>query len=372
MGLPAVGTALIPRGVWRGLFGEKKDRLNLQLIWLEALAALLLWLATFAACAGHARRPWAKVIFWLIAWLVPLAELAPFILTATALKFGLAAERNRFAYCLALLCSFLIGAAAITYRAGRPRVGLASAAGAWPRGLLALAWLAAAAVGHLTLYDTDLTLRTRCAVLGAREQCVYLAAMPAITAHAENAAPLYDQALARLDDDPPTDINSPPIGSSETFDPAEPAVISFLRRQAGTIALLRRAAALPACRFDRDLQDPVDFDALAALIPDLSRERQAANVIRMDEEEALAHGDISTAVADVNAIYGMSRHFGFRPLAVSALYGFGIDEVANAALQETLPSVKHRNELNALRLDQLPSPGYIFQQALRSEEMFGL
>jgi hypothetical protein len=163
-------------------------------------------------------------------------------------------------------------------------------------------------------------------------------------------------------------VNNPPTGNGDKFDPDEPATTAFLKHQAATIALLRRAAALPACRFDQDLLDP----DISAMLPGLNEERNAANVLNLDAREEIARGRISTAIADAAAILGMSRHIGQRPLLVSGLVGIGIDALGNSTLQEALPAVKSRDDLSALHLDELPSMGRVLQQALRGEERFGL
>ncbi|MGD0541353.1 MAG: hypothetical protein ABSB33_07540 [Tepidisphaeraceae bacterium] len=197
---------------------------------------------------------------------------------------------------------------------------------------------------------------------------VYLATLPAITTDAQNAAPMYEKAFARLSDDPPNDVNNPPIGNSETFDPNEPATIAFLNHQAATIALLRRAAALPACRFDSDLMDP----DISAMLPGLNEERNAASVLKLHAREEIARGHASSAIADAAAILGMSRQFGQRPLLVSALVGIGIDALGITTLEEALPAVKSQDDLAALHLEEVPSMGRMFQQALRGEERYGL
>ena len=68
----------------------------------------------------------------------------------------------------------------------------------------------------------------------------------------------------------------------------------------------------------------------------------------------------------------MSRHFGQRPLLISALVGIGIDALGNRTLEDALPAVKNPNDLSGLHLEELPSLGLMFQQALRGEERYGL
>ncbi|MGD0770497.1 MAG: hypothetical protein ABSB42_20115 [Tepidisphaeraceae bacterium] len=199
---------------------------------------------------------------------------------------------------------------------------------------------------------------------------LYLATLPAITSDAQNAAPLYEEAFARLRDNKEEEqVQNPPTGNSDNFDPDEPATITFLSHQAKTIALLRRAAALPACRFDQDLLDAPD---ISAKLPGLNEERNAANVLNLHAREEIAHGHASLAIDDAAAILRMSRQVGQRPLLMSALVGISIDALGNWTLEEALPAVKNPNELSGLRLEEPESLGRMFQQALRGEERYGL
>jgi hypothetical protein len=271
---------------------------------------------------------------------------------------------------VSLLLAYLIGASIIQHRARRRAMGTAPAAASWRRMPLALSLLVAAAVGYMTLTNMDLALRARCAVLSVEINSIYLATLPAVTSDAQNAAPLYEKAFAGLRDDQKDEetVQNPPTGNGDSFNPEEPATIGFLKHETATIALLRRAAALPACRFDRDLLEP----DIAIMLPDLNEVRNAANVLGLDAREEIARGRAAPAIADAAAIFGMSRHFGERPLLISALVGIGIDAMGDKTLEQALPVVKSQDELASLRIGELSPMGRVFQQALRGEERYGL
>jgi hypothetical protein len=217
----------------------------------------------------------------------------------------------------------------------------------------------------------DVAIRARCAILSVKAGQEYWAMAPAVVSEDQNAAPLYEKAFARLRADMGEDVNNPPTGNHQTFDPNEPATISFLKRQAGTIQMLREAADRPACRFDSDVQD---FSAQR--IPnDMSQEnieRHSANVLWLHAKEELAHNNAAPAIADTISVKKMARQFGQRPMLISALVGMGIDAVGNAMLKEALPKVTDRAQITNLHLEELPSMGRMFQQALRGEEKIGL
>jgi len=343
---------------------------NFALLWIDALVVSLLWVTTLAACVGRLKRRWLRGTLVPLVVGVPLFPLASFAFAAWEMKFVGKIGPDWFSYAISLLLAYLIGASIILRQSRRREPGLMPAAATWRRAPLALSLLIAAAVGYMALLNMDFALRARCAVLSVEVNSIYLATLPAITSDAQNAAPLYEKAFARLKAAREEEylVQNPPTGNNDSFDPEEPAAITFLNHQAPTIALLRRAAALPGCRFDQDLLEP----DINTILPDLNEERNAANVLDLDAREEVSKGIASSAIADATAILQMSRQLGRRPMLVSGLVGIGIGALGDKTLERTLPAVKNGNELAALHLDQLPSVGRTFQQSLRGEERYGL
>lgn len=344
--------------------------MNFGLLWIDALLIAVLWVAALAACVGRLKRKWLRVALMFLVVLIPLGLLGLYVLFAANLKFALEIEPNWFVYALSLLLASIVVTVMILRRAARREPGMPPNAATWHRGALGFAWLTAVAVGYMTLVNMDLAMRARCAILSVQLNSVYLATLPAVTSDAQNAAPIYEKAFARLHDarEDEKKVDNPPTGDSDRFDPNEPATLAFLAGQAETISELRRAAAMPACRFDADLMGP----ELNVMLPVLNEERNAANVLGLDAHEAMARGRTSLAIDDVQTIFGMSRHFGQRPLLVSGLVGIGIDGLGSRMLEDVLPMVKSQDELAGLKLEQLPSLGQAFRQALLGEECFGV
>jgi hypothetical protein len=344
--------------------------MNFALLWTDGLIVALLWVAAVAAFVGRIRRRWVRGLLTTIILGPPLFLLGTFVWAAATMRFAARIEPDWFNYSVSLLVAFLIGASWILRRGRRGMPGFASEAATWQRTPLMLALAGALAVGVMTLLNMDLAIRARCAIQSLEVNSIYLATLPAITSDAQNAAPIYEKAMARLRDaqKEEEEIQNPPTGNRDTFDPAEPATIAFLREQAGTIAMLRQAAALPGCRFDRDLGNP----DIALMLPTLNEVRNGANVLALHAREEIVHGNISSAMVDGGAILRMGRHFGERPLMISALVGIGIDALGNKTVEQALSGVTNQNELAGLRLEELSSLGRMFQQALRGEERYGL
>jgi hypothetical protein len=311
------------------------------------------------------------VVLMLAVVCVPCVVLGVFTFATGVMKFSLGLEPSWFVYALSLLVAYLFGAVLVAIRSRRTAVAQLPAAAGWPRGPLVFAFVVALAVGYMTLLNMDLMVRARCAIQSVEVNSRYVAWLPAITSDSQNAAPLYEQAFARLNNasDEEQQVHNPPTGDRDDFNPAEPATIKFLADQAGTIALLKRAAALPACRFDRDLLDP-DFDQ--PRMSGLNAERNAANVLNLDARVELSRGHVAQAVADADAIISMGQQFGDRPLLVSSLVAMAIDSIGNSTLELVLPAVQSRDELSGLHLDQRPFFGRKFKEALCGEESYGL
>ncbi|MDP9174460.1 MAG: hypothetical protein M3O30_11420 [Planctomycetota bacterium] len=344
--------------------------MNFALLWIDALLIAVLWVAATAAIVGRAKRKWFRALFLPIVIGVPLAVLGTFVFAAANMKFSMNVQPNWFAYSVSLLLAYLIGASVILRRAGRHEPGLPPAAAAWGRVPLALACLTATIVGYMLLCNMDLVIRARCAISSVRVNSIYLAALPAITSDAQNAAPLYEKAFDHLKEVQKDEerIENPPTGNRDDFDPNEPATLSFLAQQAPTIALLRRAAALPGCRFDADLGQP----NITVMMPFLNEERNAANILSLEARVEISRGHASSAIADTSSIFRMSRQLGQRPLIISGLVGMGIDSLGAKTLEQVLPMIRNPGELAELRLEELAPIGRIFRQSLRAEEVFGL
>jgi hypothetical protein len=341
--------------------------MELAFLWIDASIVFLLWAAFSAACIGRLRRKWVRCVLTVIVFLAPLFPLGVFLATAAFMKFGEKLKPNRFGYALSLLIVYVLGSVMILWQSRQRKHALSPAAANWRPIPLGLSFLALAGLGYLALCNFDQAVRTRCEMLSVQIGQQYWVLAPSITTESQNAANLYEQAFARLKEDTPENINNPPIGDGDNFNPDEPATNAFLARQAGTIALLREAAAMPACRFDADSNAPS-----TKYTPDFNLPRRAANLVDLDAEEEVARGNIKSAMADVSAAVAMARCITQRPTVVSALVGIGIDDVGISMLERTLPAVKSQEDLAGLHLNESSSLGRAYQQALRGQEQYGL
>ena len=196
----------------------------------------------------------------------------------------------------------------------------------------------------------------------AEAGAMFLAVAPAALPDSENAAILYNRVFDQLKDDH--------VLARNDFDPKsdDPENLDVLQRHASALRLLRRGAAMPNCRFDRDWARPDIY----LMLPELNQVRISAQLLQLDSRVELAAGHDDVALADVNAISGMAGHIGQEPILISGLVSFGVDGVADAALQGALGKVTRPAQLDALIGFDPAADHRTWQHCLRGEECFGM
>src|SRR5262249_60186537 len=127
---------------------------------------------------------------------------------------------------------------------------------------------------------------------------------------AQNAAVLYEEAfelLASPDHVPAAWRDKAPDAWKQydrsAFDPKDTELRDFLRTQQRGLALVRKAAAMPACSFEHDY-----FLWISMPVPEVQRLRQAATLLAYDALAKAADGDARGALDEVAAIYGVAGH----------------------------------------------------------------
>src|SRR5262249_46091338 len=157
----------------------------------------------------------------------------------------------------------------------------------------------------ITISNIDLAVKVRMAALQAESGARILALMPPRPAERDNAAPVYQEAFEAL-----TPIGRLPSPWKEEaavwfepgarFDVDAKDLAEFLRGHQRGLALLRKAAALPACSFERDY-----FASADLLLPELQQMREGAALLSLDARSRARRGDARGALEDVAAVFGM-------------------------------------------------------------------
>ena len=341
--------------------------MSFALLWIEVLAACLLWVAMLTALVGRKGRR-AFVTWVALLCLFPLAALASVTVVTGYLKFEEGFRINYFYYFCSLLIAFLAGVVVTLVGATRPGTPASTrAAGDWPRARLALAFLTASAVGGMTIWNMDLAARAAAEAGRTDAGAIMLSVAPPVVADDRNAAFLYQRAFDRLAADPAaTRLESD--SDDDLPGPNTPETAELLGRQATTLRLLRQAGGLPECRFDHDYAHP----SFSTLLPELKASRTCARLLRMDARHALGRGSAPTAIEDVNATMQLSRHVGREPILVSLLVSLGIEKSAIDTLESVLPSVTQERQLAPLHVGDVAEPRRVLRRACLGEEALGL
>jgi hypothetical protein len=299
--------------------------------YLAVVAACLLWSAAFTAAAARTRPGWVRRVLIAVAIAVPVLALVPWVVITALLAFGATLETNWFAPTLTAAIAAVIGALWIVRAGLFPRA--APVAAAWPLvGLAAMFVLAkAVAAGTLLFIDNAVTAEVRAARVEAAG--VLQSVVPPVLPADDNAAPLYLQAFGLLDADKALAGEKSPLNQATVADVGTEEVAAILARHAATLDLLRRAAAKPGCRFDRDWSR-ISYDTL---LPEVQPMRKAARLLALAARREAADGDVAAALADVIRVHRLAGHIAAEPIVISGLVELAIDAMALETLAEILP-----------------------------------
>jgi hypothetical protein len=301
-------------------------------MWIEGLAAMLFLLAFSVACSARRSRRLGQLA-------LPLATALLILGLASVLTYGAALLKFRFHgliphdwFFYSLSWTIVFAASTIRiFSRGLKRSGAEQVppARSWPRGRLALALAGALVLFAITLSNMDLAVKMQLDEARAEASSLLLAMTPPPIADKDNAAPLYEEAFAALT--PLERFPSRwrgrmanwnqkewqssgywtkwefPDRLADQFDFHDQEWKALLDSQAKGLALLRKAASKPLCRFPQS--DPLAFfDGTGLRYDTNSYFAQAAQLLALDARVQATAGDTQTAVDDIVALLGIARH----------------------------------------------------------------
>ncbi|HET6575074.1 MAG TPA: hypothetical protein VFG68_15815 [Fimbriiglobus sp.] len=341
------------------------------LVLIESLTAALLLVALAAAWASRRRSGPVR-------WAVPAAVVLVVAVPAAFTVYGMSllnrmgtVSLGQYLAAIGWTAAFVVGSLVVV-PSGLRAVGER----AWPVRSLAVAFAAAAVLTAVTVSNLDVAVKSQLAAVrveaGARAMAL---ATPRSTGE-PNAAPVYLRAFAALAPPPeqlPAQLRDqatpwPKHYDRTAFDPADREQKEFLDSQQRGLALLREAAAIPYCAFDRDWSGdtaPVDVP-----LPELAGLRHAAVLLAYDALARASRGDGDGAADDVAAIFGIARHIRY-PLMIDLLAAVKIERIGAQALEDVLALAPPKN------VTRLPAgTGEPFREFLRRtfamEEAWGM
>jgi hypothetical protein len=179
---------------------------------------------------------------------------------------------------------------------------------------------------------------------------------------AQNAAPLYMRADAALRLSPQEES----LLMSPDFARIYPGALAENR---GAIALIRQAAAMPACRF------PVDWGAGAGVkLGEIKQMRRMAWLLRAQTVQEARSGQGKQALQDACAIFRMSEHLAPEPTLISTVSSMALEKMGYGVLAQVLESHAFTSAQAREVAQRLPTTDWeaVFTRDLYGERTFGL
>lgn len=341
------------------------------ILWLSSLAAGLLLVATVAALSARIKRLRVDVGLPVGAALVPLT----IGVLGTVLAGFLRAKGirpNWFAYAHTWTLVFTAGAALLIFFGTRRRGEPVPRALKWPLKKLALGLAASVAIYIVTIAYMDMAMRIELVNVAAEARAIALSLAPPRVPDHKNAALVYERAFEAMGDEKAWRRKTrrwPWRIEQADFDPAREEAQELLHENVGALRLLRRAASMPDFYFECDYARP----SAAMRIPNLTRWRNAADLLALDARNRAAKGDMKGALQDVNAIWGIAEHLSTGPGLISVMIALAIDSVGSKALENVLAArLAEGDELRAVPVEPRFSLRGGLTRAWRMEEAMGL
>ena len=329
------------------------------LLGIENLTVTLLLVAVAIALASRIRNRWLRLLLAALVVFVPLLGYALLTSGDAYFEYSQNVRTGLFVPLLLLSVLFLGGATWLVVRGLRAsdsaegaKEPATPAARHWPLGKLALVLVAVAVLHVVTYLNLDAAMLQRVGMLRSEAYSLAMSVAPAPVPDQDNAALDYLEVQEALDRGEPyydkispewpqiwrdaLDSLQPKARSEETdpapdFDFASAEIGHWLAGRQGEIQLLRQAATKPGCRFDRNYG--LDW---GEVLPEIQGMRQSAWLLAVDARHRAATGDMEGALANIEAIYGISRHLAGEPFGITMLVAAAIDAMALDTLQATL------------------------------------
>jgi len=342
------------------------------LLWVEVLAAALLLVACVTAAASRLKWRWHQILWpTLVALLTFGLALVP-VAVACYLRSKLLVH-DWVIYTISLAVVFAAGALLIIFRGLWRKDGVVTAR-AWPLARLGVGLVAATALFGITFWNMDLAVRSRVAGLRAEAGTLALSVAPARVPDNENAAFAYQKAFDAMG----KQENTPPAweeAANAAGDPRaalninDPNLRAFMKTQEPALALLRRAAAMPHCYFDRNYGQP-GYDMA---LPDLTQLWRAGNLLAIDARLKAADGKVHEALEDLAAAYAMAQQIVADPMLISDLVAMSTDRLATNGLEGILATARpSAGDLALLKLSDGMTYEQVLPRSMRMKEAMGL
>lgn len=396
-----------------------------SLFWVETLAAALLLMALVTAVSAHMNRRWHPAMLLAFVFLVSAAvagniasivvrqefgfPTVALVLVAFATWIFARSQRSLYRWYFPILSFLLVLSAAVVVnfftsllRFGHPyswfwyttswSIGFALASPViifrglranketgqpggrdWSRARLVVASAAAVALAGITLSNMDLALRMQLATERVETGARLLSLRPAPVSDRDNAALIYQKAFEVMV--APEKMKPAWKGVFEDdFDPRSADLRRFLDSQAAALKFLRQAALKPDCVFEHDYSEGYEMR-----IPEVQSLKAGGTLLAADAVCRAALGDAQTAIADLNAVFGIVNHLKSQPFLISLIAASAAESEGARAFERVLAqsASSPQKGIESLPLKDLsfpPRPTFsqLLPRCLQIEEVAGV
>ncbi|MDF2441452.1 MAG: hypothetical protein JWN98_2436 [Abditibacteriota bacterium] len=215
------------------------------------------------------------------------------------------------------------------------------------RGLLVLLVVAALVHASVNIYASVMLNRELAQIRQKSEPLTIVALAPPDVPAAQNAAPLYKQAVAALRLSRSEEAAIENAGRPGAV--FSRAAVDALQKNRPALELVRRAASQPQCRF------PVDWNGAPhqILLPHYAEVRRLARLLAAQSLQCAHSRDRDTALRDVRALFRMSDHLAREPVLIGFLVARATHSLATVTLSRVLeaspvPAAQARSFLASL------------------------
>jgi hypothetical protein len=239
------------------------------------------------------------------------------------------------------------------------------------RPLLILLLIVAVTHAALNIYSSILLNRELAAIQQKNEPLSFTELAPPAVPDAQNAALVYQQAVEALQIKSSEEIVLSQWTNAGTTSEKQNLNVQaqdILQRNQKAIQLIRRAAAMPACRF------PVDWNKSPETIsfPHYAELRKLARMMMAQAIQEARRGQTQAALQDVRAVFAIASHLQNEPVLIGFLVARAIDAMGNRALGQVLdvialtPQEAHQFQASLPRMDW----DVMYRRAMLSERCF--
>lgn len=304
------------------------------LLWVESLAAVLLWVAEGMPQLARKSHPGWRVLFLLPCVIVPLPLVCWFPVVLGRIYILRPDSEWLSTVPWSWLAGLLVGMIGLWFVGLRKRRGQVPAA-RWPVAKLRVSLAIVVALLVITFGVMDMSMRQHLLAMRSDSLVASLSIGPSRPAPDDNAALDYERAATilgpfdKLPDELSRKWTSLRGKDANAFDPNDVAMRAFLADKAAAIRLLRRGAGKTGCCFS----SPRQVRRIHEEMPQYRQFGSGVSLLLLSARIRAADGDRKGAIEDLDAVWTLAGHASSGLTMMDLLVAIGCEGSACQILQ---------------------------------------